>query len=215
MAWTKKINIGNHHFILTSLDFTAGVMVEPEEEVIWDEDFLDDLSVAFSILPYYQLLGKIECWKQYWNEGMTSRQFVDRVEVIDAVTALKTQKWFDVPQWVYQFETDVRTNKEPEPRPVWERPTDKPGYIYLVKHSSGIYKIGRTENLKTRMRGLETSNPAGSIELIASFKTETARAKEADMHTIFAEKRDHGEWFNLDAKDVEQFKEIANGNPTR
>ena len=76
-----------------------------------------------------------------------------------------------------------------------------PGYVYLIK-SGEHYKIGRTKNLKTRVKSFETSLPLGAT-VVHSFETDDTTEAEIELHARFSDKRINGEWFNLVQDDVD------------
>lgn len=82
------------------------------------------------------------------------------------------------------------------------------GYVYLI-HSEGKYKIGKTKDPKSRMNGYRAENPHG-FNIIEMFKCKSYSKQEKEMHKIFQDKRiGNREWFNLDEKDVDKFKSLA------
>ncbi len=87
-----------------------------------------------------------------------------------------------------------------EPRPKPER-VAKPGYIYLIRASNDLYKIGRSINVANRLRNLQTSS-ATPLTLVHSFPSDDMEQAESRLHTEFAYARTHGEWFLLSVDDV-------------
>lgn len=79
-------------------------------------------------------------------------------------------------------------------------------YIYIFKcNDSGLHKIGRTIDPKTRERKIRQKYP--NIERVylsdlINYKT------ESEIHKTFAEKQAHGEWFSLDDTDISEIKNI-------
>ena len=97
------------------------------------------------------------------------------------------------------------------------RPIEKsPGYIYFLQSPSigGLIKIGKTNNLLTRMESHKTSNP--SFRLIHFFSGWNISQIESLLHTLLNEYRVSGqkEWFSIDAIDKipSEIKVIASGN---
>lgn len=90
------------------------------------------------------------------------------------------------------------------------QPRDTKGYVYLLKnlHEAGIYKIGMTTDPSTRIRKLEVVLPF-PVECDCLIATSDRIALEAELHTKFADKRIDGEWFRLDAADVEYIRNLA------
>lgn len=83
-----------------------------------------------------------------------------------------------------------------------------PGYVYLIKAETGIYKIGRTTQLNQRITRFETNLPL-AIELIHTINCQYHKRAEKHLHAKYAEKRIQGtEWFNLAPEQVEEIKAI-------
>lgn len=78
------------------------------------------------------------------------------------------------------------------------------GYIYVLKSEYG-YKIGKTVNLKDRIRLFGVKLPF-KFDLIVTGQVENYSKAEAELHKQFAEKRLDGEWFALNPKDIEQIR---------
>lgn len=74
-------------------------------------------------------------------------------------------------------------------------------YVYLLR-AFKWYKIGRTRKLTSRVKALRTEPPF-EIELIHLIECDNSWRAEKILHGIFSEKRVKGEWFALDAEDVE------------
>ena len=78
----------------------------------------------------------------------------------------------------------------------------KEGYTYLI-HAENLYrfKIGCAVDYKKRLGALQTSSPI-KLYLIAKKKTIDMYAEEKKWHSLFSKKRERGEWFDLDYKDL-------------
>lgn len=83
-----------------------------------------------------------------------------------------------------------------------------PGYIYLFRRDDGAYKIGLSES-PTRRRLQVSRELKTEVEIIGTVFTEDMPALEGTLHALFAGKRLDGEWFALDAEDVNRFVEIS------
>lgn len=84
-------------------------------------------------------------------------------------------------------------------------------YLFL-NESSGLCKIGVTNNPRTRLRQLECSSgmslsPLIFIELQPDYD-ENAHFLEKYLHEYFKSKRQFGEWFNLSIRDIIQIKNL-------
>ena len=83
----------------------------------------------------------------------------------------------------------------------------KSGYVYLIKASNGLFKIGKAKNIKDRLKILNTMC-ACKLELICAIYSDKPYALERRLHNQYAEKRSHGEWFALAREDIESIKGI-------
>lgn len=83
------------------------------------------------------------------------------------------------------------------------------GYVYLIKSQfDAYYKIGRAVNPEKRMRTFNVKLPF-KVEFVCVIKTEDMYALETELHRRFKAKHIEGEWFALDAADVEYIKSLA------
>lgn len=79
---------------------------------------------------------------------------------------------------------------------------EKPTYLYLMRHSNGLTKIGRSVNPKTREKTLQAEDPR--LRLI--FKAKDCGWLEKEIHDRFADRRKRGEWFDLTEDQVRWIK---------
>ncbi len=85
---------------------------------------------------------------------------------------------------------------------------DRRGYVYLLRAHSGEYKIGRSRDVRARLRGLATSAPF-ELELIHEIPADDCASAERALHTQFSNKKIKREWFQLDENDVIYFCHLA------
>ena len=75
-------------------------------------------------------------------------------------------------------------------------------WLYLMRHSNGLTKIGRSNNPRAREHTLQAEDPR--LRLI--FKAKDCGYLERGLHSRFAELRKRGEWFDLTEEHVRWIK---------
>ena len=83
-------------------------------------------------------------------------------------------------------------------------------YVYLIcDPDKNLFKVGVTKNLcGKRMKQLQTGN--GTELHIANYHlTKHPFRVEKMLHNKFHDKREHGEWFNLEPEQVFSFKKYC------
>lgn len=89
--------------------------------------------------------------------------------------------------------------------------TFAPTYVYLIRASMGLYKIGRTDHDPVlRLKDLGKFSPC-ELELVCAIETRNSFELEQQYHQEFADKKIRGEWFALTEEVVACIKERANG----
>ncbi len=83
----------------------------------------------------------------------------------------------------------------------------RPGYVYLVRAASGLYKIGRAADPGERLRELACGSP-DELRLVHAIAAADCVELETRLHRRFALQRVRGEWFQLDAVDVAWLREL-------
>jgi len=78
------------------------------------------------------------------------------------------------------------------------------GFVYVFE-GDGYYKIGMSKNPPRRQMQIEPKLPF-SLKLVHAIQTGDMRKLETTLHERFREKHLRGEWFALDARDVEELK---------
>jgi hypothetical protein len=73
--------------------------------------------------------------------------------------------------------------------------------VYLLKSSTGLFKIGCTKNLLSRMSDFWNIIPE-DLEIFAFAPTKEHRASERYLHSQYQSVRVKGEWFALTEKDI-------------
>lgn len=86
-----------------------------------------------------------------------------------------------------------------------KNPKAKPGYVYFVKSTeTNFVKIGRTTNLKSRIKSMQTVSPF-ELELFASYETTDSEAEEILAHDFFEDHHKRGEWFEISDCEILDF----------
>ena len=80
-------------------------------------------------------------------------------------------------------------------------------FLYLMRHSNGLTKIGRSVQPKAREKTLQAEDPR--LEMILCVDGQGYREKT--LHRIFDELRVRGEWFQLEDRHVEWIKFLLVG----
>lgn len=79
-------------------------------------------------------------------------------------------------------------------------------YLYVFENQ-GLFKIGTTFNIVSRHNSLQCGNPF-PIRIVFAIKIRNCKELEAELHTIFKEKRFSREWFSLDDGDLDIIREL-------
>ena len=88
-----------------------------------------------------------------------------------------------------------------------EEDVKRHGSLYLMRHSNGLTKIGRSVQPKAREKTLQAEDPR--LEMILCVEGQGYREKA--LHRIFDELRVRGEWFRLEDRHVEWINFLFNG----
>ena len=75
--------------------------------------------------------------------------------------------------------------------------TGNSGYVYFLKAAeSNLIKIGKTNNLRNRKKGIQTMSPV-KLYTIGAITSNDRHKFEKELHELFAPYREHGEWFGF------------------
>lgn len=74
------------------------------------------------------------------------------------------------------------------------------GCVYIVE-AAGLYKIGCAKDLDRRLMQLRTAAPY--LKVIHAIPCVAYREVEAHLHAVFSYKREAGEWFSLNDRDLD------------
>ena len=79
-------------------------------------------------------------------------------------------------------------------------------YVYVIK-CQDYYKIGKANNVDSRLRDLQVSNPY-DLELIKTFEVDDGFRFEKFLHKTFKNKHSRGEWFKLSREDLVKIEKM-------
>lgn len=80
--------------------------------------------------------------------------------------------------------------------------------IYLINDNESRYKIGFSNNPKSRLKQLQTGG-ASVYDLVYEIECKNATKVEKTLHRYFSYCRKNGEWFELKYEDVKSFPETV------
>lgn len=98
----------------------------------------------------------------------------------------------------------INSDSDTESRVDEKFATEVVGFVYLMKHGKH-YKVGKTNATGRREYELAIQVPE-KLRTVHVIKTDDPDGIEEYWHKRFASRRGNGEWFELDAIDVQAFK---------
>lgn len=82
------------------------------------------------------------------------------------------------------------------------------GYVYLITDEAGLFKIGKTGDMRNRAYSI-CKVSGRPLVLLHVIYTENRHRREQELLTQFSSKHIGHEWFTLDSDDVEYIKGLA------
>ena len=150
----------------------------------------------------FDLFGDDNQWKVSEEEYKAA---VDRVEdlasTLDEMTRCFSRYIHEEKERAKQPRVDffgLRSQEIKQPTAEFEGRS----FLYLMRHSNGLTKIGRSVQPKAREKTLQAEDPR--LEMILCVDGQGYREKT--LHRIFDELRVRGEWFQLEDRHVEWIK---------
>jgi lipocalin len=74
------------------------------------------------------------------------------------------------------------------------------GKLYVGFDGTGMFKVGITQDHKSRLRQFRTANP--TFHYILVFNVDNPAMAEVEVHSKFSNKLYAGEWYKLQAQDL-------------
>lgn len=103
----------------------------------------------------------------------------------------------------------LKVKSSDQPKRKRRKEKDKPGKIYVIRGEGGLCKIGKTTRpISDRLVEYSPKLPFETT-LLCSFPVPDIDLFEAELHENFSDKHVRGEWFDLNAEDLEYFTEMA------
>lgn len=137
-------------------------------------------------------------------------QNIEKVREYSREYYIKNREHLKALQQQYRQEDNAKKpiiQKRDKPR----KPKYRPGYVYLLKSSTGHYKIGRAKNPEKRLATFTIKLPF-EVDYECLIYSDDMWFLERELHIRFKEKRIQGEWFMLDDEDIAYIKSLAPEN---
>lgn len=85
------------------------------------------------------------------------------------------------------------------------------GYVYLVDGGNGLFKIGMTTNIVSRLKSIQAQSPI-SLKIAHIIPCSNYQEVEVYLHKKYQSTRRHYEWFALSEEQVSEIKTISSGD---
>lgn len=208
MSWTYRIDVDGFEFVLFSRDngFRRSPVVSIEHPEYLERDgFLAAYKRAFEVYPAYEADMELCQWSnhiEYFHcREDEVREYIQRFKDVGIEPSETSADMIRQLMAYYKHQTPAPAPKKPQGRaPV-------AGYVYLLQSPTNHYKIGCATNPRNRAKTFGIQLPF-EVEFLALIYTEDMYSLEGSLHEKFANKHVNGEWFALDAADVDYIKAL-------
>lgn len=183
----------------------------------------DEMLYTFMLEPDTE--GELELFRYIWAETGAIALFK---ELKSRFMGRKRGEFYRLSKKQVESLLTISSGKAPEveekplvaPEPIYfenGKPTygnarasrKRDGYVYVLKQIGGdYYKIGRTSNPDNRRETFNVKLPF-MVEYEIVIKTDDMYLLERQLHSRFNAKWIDGEWFQLDANDLEAIRSIS------
>lgn len=75
------------------------------------------------------------------------------------------------------------------------------GYVYIIRSSNGLHKIGVAKDVNRRLKEHQRAHPSEQLDLIRTIETDNMMSTERFLHGLLDKRRVQGEWFALEPGD--------------
>ncbi len=212
MTWIETLEINGYsfEFLASGFDGEAGIIVPPNANLS-SLEYLEALKTALVFWPTANAYAMLRSMARHERpERMGREELETAVGYADAVAG---QTLIAIETFVQDFANTVRGVLERKRAKAAKKESQakgrrtSAGFVYLVQSPTGLYKIGRSVNPNDRLKTFSVKLPF-EVSFACLIQTEDMYALESELHRRFAAKRVAGEWFALDADDVDYIKSL-------
>lgn len=147
-------------------------------------------------------MGDKEAAQKHGVTTRTIRRWRKRLETDAYFESLVSDKMCD---------TEISPLRHSTKKIKLSRKNNRPRFVYLIKATNGLIKIGIAKDVAQRLRTLDNMSPV-PLDLLHVIETKNARELEGELHERFALKRIRGEWFSLTTADMLWVLNLHSGN---
>jgi hypothetical protein len=217
MASCPSYTVNGFSFrVMYGMGFADGITIDPDEAELHNPDWIEAFEVMRSAYPSICAFITLDegCSYALYNADMLGLSSID--SYLRDIAEFKTSGHYGViaerdRQKVDNMVTrlvNARIRAE-QPKPAANKiQKNGSGFVYLLQSPSSAYKIGRAKDPANRAKTFGVQLPF-EVEFIALIKTDDMYTLELELHAQYASKHINGEWFALDAADVEAIKALA------
>lgn len=164
-----------------------------------------DYHVIAKPLPEVQIVSEVPVWRVKGKvHTMNGESIAFVVDVVDKTEKQSRDVAMDKVWEHYPFSNILCDSCEQIELSIKRKTPQRiegVGYIYLIKSSHNLYKIGLTAEPKWRIARLDVTLPF-EIDVLHLIPTDDMRRTEKRLHETYKSKRQKGEWFALSDDDV-------------
>jgi|SRR5215469_9319579 len=156
----------------------------------------------FSVVDVVEVLTDSPNPRNYWNMLKVRLREEGHTEVLSKVKQLKllrADRKMRLTDTADEATVQAITRLIPR-QAIHTRHRRRSGYIYAIQSTAGgLVKLGYAKNIPLRLGQIQNMCP---IPLRIIWHTAGTMDDEEALHTAFASRRQHGEWFDLQGLDV-------------
>lgn len=216
MSYASQFEWGGHSFYFDYNCLSGGILIDPATVNLDNPAWRDAYAHAANAYGHWSwLMDYVDEGHGYAINALKNAElqtFINRTSDFMAVYRGGFHSLCPVLAMINRYAERAQQIIDKRKQPIRVRRTNMmqktAGYVYLVQSPTGAYKIGRTKNPDDRMRTFSVKLPF-EVEYVALIPCDDMKWLEAELHNRYADKHVNGEWFNLDAADVETIRSLA------